>query len=1323
MKQQLPLSVLFFLLASFTIFSQSNYWTAIETNELRGSHNLDNFNKKDIKTFNLNIEAFKQALNGAPMRGTASRSNTIVSFPNQFGKFIDYRVVELPIMSAELAAQFPNIKAYLGFDVANPANRIRFTVTPQGVQTMASGTEGDLTFVVPLDKYGTNQYIAYSRASKLNAVKEFECLTEDLAVETYDRNGSAMGRDANDQILRTFRIAISTTGEYTNFWDDGNPGNGSAQFDALAQVVSTLNRTNEVFEVDMAVTFQLVSGLTIIYPNAATDPYTGNLNAQLQTTLTNNIGEANYDIGHLFAFAPNNGNAGCIGCVCVNGQKGSAFSAHSFQDNDGGPYQNDFFDIDYVPHEIGHQMGANHTWSFSSEGTGVNAEPGSGTTIMGYAGITGANDVQDHSDPYFHYHSINQILNNLNLRTCWTSTAITNNPPVANAGSNFTIPAGTAFVLRGSATDADGDVLFYNWEQIDNGVTTTGNFGPTKTTGALFRSRPPSTNPNRYMPQLPRVIAGQLTETNPLESLDNSTWETITTVGRTFNFALTVRDRSEANGTGQFPQSSFDTMTVTVDGSSGPFVVTSQTTNETWDVGSTQEITWDVAGTNGGAVNTPTVNILLSVDGGQTFPFTLASNIPNNGAANINVPNVGGDTSQARVIVEGNNNLFFAVNSSNFTIQSSEFILSVSDSNVNVCKPDNAVYNFTYNTFLGFSGTTTFSANNLPAGASISFNPPTATADGTNVTATVSGTSNLAIDSFSFDLVGTSGSITQSTEVTLGVFDDNFGSLIILSPADGAIDVPADSALFSWNADINALNNALNFELDVATDAAFNNIVASGTPTDPNFTVSTLNTLTQYFWRVRSANDCGVGPYSQASFTTANISCQTFNSSDTPVAIPDNNSSGVNSIINIANTSLITDVNVTLNITHTFVGDLILKLISPVGTEVILSDANGGSGQNYTGTNFDDDAVDLIINGTAPFTGTFQPEGSLATFNGEFSGGDWILNVSDNAGFDVGNITSWSLEICGSPQTDSDGDGIPDNVDNCPSTPNTDQADLDVDTIGDVCDDDIDGDGILNNVDNCPTTPNADQADSNSNGIGDVCDEECETLSSTDVPITITTTGNVTYTAEVNFSTDFQITDVNVLINITHTWNADLDMFLIAPDGTRVELATDVGGSSDNFTNTIFDQESATIITAGTAPYTGSFRPEGDLSVLYGTQSAGTWILEVTDDAGGDGGTINNFELEICGLPALSVNEYTEASFSIYPNPNNGTFNIKINSLSGEPMNVSVFDMRGRQVYRNRFDSGLQQENTIDLGAVQAGVYLVNLSDGLQTITKKIVVE
>lgn len=1317
MKQQLRVTVLIFLLASFTIFSQSNYWTSIETNALRGSHNLENFNKKEIKTFNLNIEAFKQALNGAPMRGL-SRSNTIVTFPDQYGKFTDYRVVELPIMSAELATQFPNIKAYLGFDMANPANRIRFTVTPQGVQTMASGIESHLTFVVPLDKYGSNQYIAYSRASKFNAVKEFECLTENETVETHNGGSTTMGRDANDQILRTFRIAISTTGEYTNFWDDGNPGNGNAQADALAQVVATLNRSNEVFEVDMAVTFQLVSGTSIIFPNAATDPYTGNLNGQLQTTLTTNIGEANYDIGHLFHFAGNNGNAGCIGCVCVNGQKGSGFSSHTFLDNDGGPYQNDFFDIDYVPHEIGHQMGANHTWSFSNEGSGVQAEPGSGTTVMGYAGITGANDVQDHSDPYFHYHSINQILNNLNLRTCWTSTAITNNPPVANAGSNFTIPAGTAFVLRGNATDADGDALFYNWEQIDNGITTTGNFGPTKTTGALFRSRPPSTNPNRYMPQLPRVIAGQLTETNPLESLDNTTWETITTVGRNFNFALIVRDRSEANGTGQFPQSSFDTMTVTVDGNSGPFIVTSQTTNEIWNVGTTQQITWDVAGTNAGAVNTPTVNILLSADGGQTFPFTLASNIPNNGAANINVPNVGGDTNQARVIVEGNNNLFYAVNSSDFSIELSEFVLSVAEVEVDVCKPDDAVFEFTYNTFLNFNGTTTFSANNLPAGANIVFSPTTASADGTVVTATVSNTASLAIGSYTFELVGTSGAITKSTEVTLNVFDTNFSALTLNTPADGANEVPADNVMFQWSAD----TNAAAYEIEIATDVAFTNIIDSATVTNASYTSTVLAITTQYWWRVRAVNDCSNGNYSSASFITANISCQTFNSTDTPVAIPDNNPSGINSVINIPTTSLITDVNVSVNITHTWVGDLILKLTSPTGTEVILSNRNGGNGDNFTNTNFDDDANDLIATGAAPFTGTFQPDGILANFNGEFSGGDWVLNVSDRAFGDLGTIVNWSLEICGSPQTDTDGDGIPDNVDNCPNTPNPDQADLDGDGIGDVCDDDVDGDGVLNNVDNCPTTPNANQADSNGNGIGDVCDEICEVAAATDLPLTITTAANVTVTSEIVIPFDFPITDVNVSLDITHTWNGDLIISLISPDNTTVVLANRRGGNGDNYTNTVFDQQAGTPIAAGAPPFTGSFIPDGDLSVLNGTQSAGTWILQVQDVASGDGGTVNAFGLEICGLPALSVNEFDDSSFSIYPNPNNGTFTIKMNAPNSDKINVSVYDMRGREVYKNRFEANAQFENSIDLGAVNAGVYLININDGLRTITKKIVV-
>ncbi|WP_299524648.1 reprolysin-like metallopeptidase [Winogradskyella sp.] len=672
-KLHFVLSLSMFL-TLFSAIAQQSYWQKKDKN-LSSGDNKSELNEKFYQTYNLDYDAFKAQLVNAPLRSSGTRiSNTTIYLPNNKGEMEQFRVVEAPILSEELSRQYPNIKTYLGFSIDHLGTRVRFSVTPQGLQTMITSSDEPLTFTVPTSRIDNTSYITYTRDVWTRNVKSYGCLTGDEFF-LMDFNGIT-GRDANDQILRTFRIAISTTGEYTNFWDDGNAGNGNAQEDALAQVVSTLNRNNEVFEVDMAVTFILVSGTEIIYPDPVTDPYTGAFNTQLQTTLTLNIGEANYDVGHLFAFGANNGNAGCIGCVCVDNQKGRGWSRHTFLDNDGGPYMSDFFDIDYVPHEIGHQMGANHTWSFSSEGRGVNAEPGSGTTIMGYAGITFSNDVQDHSDPYFHYYSILQILNNLQTRTCWTSTPISNNPPVSDAGPDYTIPNGTAFVLKGSATDADSDILYYNWEQIDDGITTTDNFGPTKTTGALWRSRPPSTSPDRYMPIVERVISNLLTEINPFETSDNSSWETVSTVGRTLNFALTVRDRSETNGVGQTPQSSYDTMSVSVDGISGPFVVTSQTTNEIWDEGTNQTVTWNVAGTDVGAVNTPTVNIQLSIDGGFTYPFVLASDVPNDGIHDIIVPDVGGNTSTARVKVEGHNNIFYAINRANFSVQES---LSVSE--------------------------------------------------------------------------------------------------------------------------------------------------------------------------------------------------------------------------------------------------------------------------------------------------------------------------------------------------------------------------------------------------------------------------------------------------------------------------------------------------------------------------------------------------------------------------------------------------------------------------------------------------------------------
>lgn len=1057
-----------FFLLTFSIYSQQNYWTETNFKEDTKGVSLKNLDEANYKTYQLNNIDFKKQLIGAPMRGQFSgKSKTIVSFPNEKGVLEQFRIVEAPVLSQELSTRYPNIKTYLGFGIDNPGTRIRFSVTPLGINAMTSYINKPTIFLSPVTKISNGHYLVYNREANLNATKYFKCLTEDTKVPK--RDNILSNRDANDQILRTLRIAISTTGEYTNFWDDGDDGNGTAQDDALAQVVSTLNRTNEVFEVDMAVTFTLVTGTEIIYPDAATDPYSGNLNSELQSNLTSVVTEANYDIGHLFDFGSKNGNAGCIGCVCVDGQKGSGFSAHDFTDNDGGAYMADFFDIDYVPHEIGHQLGANHTWSFSSEGTGVQSEPGSGTTIMAYAGITGSDDVQDHSDPYFHYNSIDQILDNLDFRTCWTSTAITNNPPIANAGNDYTIPQGTAFILKGASTDVDGgDTHTYTWEQIDNGVSNNGNFGPTKTTGATWRSRPPNASPNRYMPILSRVISGQLTETNPLESVDNSTWETVSTVARDLNFALTVRDRSEINGIGQMPQSSFDLMTVTVDSSSGPFAITSQTTNETWEVGSNQTITWDVANTNMSPVNVATVNILLSIDSGLTFPFTLASNITNNGSNIVTIP-TSTTTTLARVIVEASDNIFYAVNSSDFTIIEVDFILNASNPSIDICQPDDAIYNFTYNTFLGFSETTVFSANNIPTGASVVFSPTSASADGTAVTMTISNIGTVATGNYTITAVGTAPSSTYNTDVILNVFSSTINSTILNSPANNTMNVSAMVTL-NWATDVNAED----YFVEIATDSAFTNVIDSATTQNTSFNNTMLEANTQYFWRVTASNQCGTAtPSTVFNFTTENIICNTFNSTDTPIDIPDNNTTGITSVINIpdGNAVSINDVNVTINITHTFDGDLTLTLISPNGTNVILSNGNGGSGNNYTNTVFADDASNTISSGSAPFTGLFIPDEALSILNGEFSSGDWSLLVVDDAGVDTGSIDSWSIYFCGSPPTDSDGDGLTDNVDNCPSISNADQADFDGDGLGDVCDPDIDDDGILNADDMCNDTP------------------------------------------------------------------------------------------------------------------------------------------------------------------------------------------------------------------------------------------------------------
>lgn len=604
------------------------------------------------KVYNLDINGLKSALAKAPKRlAVGEKSEIIISFPNSDGRMENFKVRENSNFTPELAAKYPDIKSYVGEGLEDPNSTVYFSISSLGLSSMEIYGDKSAVFIEPYSK-DLSTYVVYKKSDKKDDLSKFECSVIDVAKKGVSNTDIAARPNADDAKLRTFRLALSCTGEYTTYF-------GGTKAQALAAMNNTMTRVNGVFEKDFAARMVLIANNdAVIYTNASTDPYSASSgmsswNSQLQSTLTSVIGEANYDIGHLFGATGGGGNAGCIGCICTNGSKGSGYTSPA----DGIP-SGDNFDIDYVAHEMGHQFGGNHTFSHGNEGTGVNMEPGSGSTIMGYAGIT-AQDVQPHSDAFFHAVSIQQITNNIKAKTCSVNTSTGNSIPTAGAGLDYTIPKGTPFVLTGTGTDADGDSLTYIWEQMDNASSSqtgaSSAASATKASGPNFRSWTPLTVPTRYLPRMASVLAGATTTAGSEINV-----EALSSVARTLNFRFTVRD-NKSGGSGN----NSDDAVITVNGTAGPFTVTSQNSATTYAGGSSQTITWDVAGTTANGVNTANVDILWSTDSGNTWT-TLLSATPNDGSQAVTIPN--STTTTGRIMVKGSNHIFFDVNNSNISV-------------------------------------------------------------------------------------------------------------------------------------------------------------------------------------------------------------------------------------------------------------------------------------------------------------------------------------------------------------------------------------------------------------------------------------------------------------------------------------------------------------------------------------------------------------------------------------------------------------------------------------------------------------------------------
>ncbi len=647
---KINLYVLFILFFSLSVSAQNGreLWTKTTKESLSKTQKVIRKTEPIKSTFyKLDINGLKRILQNAPKRKEFTGvSNIIVSFPNADGSLETYRILEASVMHPTLQAKHPNIRSYVGQSIDNPSIIIRFSITPQGLHTMTLSSNKGTQFIDPYTK-DSKSYIVYKKRDLPALDETFVCgFTDETDYSERTDNGFVAARNANDGILRTFELALGCSIEYTDF-------HGGAVNDALTAMGITITRVSGIYERDLSVKLQLIANNNLLISTTGNSLFSNNPSLSSITPDINAIvNVSDYHIGHVFTTG--SGGSAFLGIVCT-ADKGAGTTGLS---NPVG----DTFDVDYVAHEMGHQFGAPHTWNGDTgnctvgQRTASNAyEPGSGSTIMAYAGICSPQNVQSNSDAYFHQKSLEMIWANITTGNsqCGAQTPNGNAAPNAMAGTDYTIPISTPYKLTGSSTDTETTSTHtFTWEQWDLGPS--GIPTETTATGPLVRTFEGTTDPVRYIPRLSDLLNS---------GGGSTTWEKLVSISRAINYQLTVRDNGMSSG-----QTDSDGMIVTTDVAAGPFTVTSQATSGiSWPVGSTQTVTWNKANTDIGLVNTPTVNIKLSIDAGLTFPITLASGVPNNGSYEISsVPNNIGP--YCRIMVEGVNNIFFNINTVDFAV-------------------------------------------------------------------------------------------------------------------------------------------------------------------------------------------------------------------------------------------------------------------------------------------------------------------------------------------------------------------------------------------------------------------------------------------------------------------------------------------------------------------------------------------------------------------------------------------------------------------------------------------------------------------------------
>ncbi|SIQ82971.1 reprolysin-like metallopeptidase [Chryseobacterium sp. RU33C] len=635
---------------SISLGKAQDFFTEISERTLKTESKSRTVQPEKFITYKLDVAGLKSYLASIPeLRDNERKDNApIIVLPMSDGTKAKFRIWKSSVMAPELAGKFPQIITLTGQGVDDQYATIKLDFTELGFHAQIKSIVSEDTYIDPYAKQDINNYIIYKTGDLIDK-KQRGCGSKDESFKSGKKNVQKTIAPGVGNQIRIFRLAVACTHEYAEA-ATGSAAPTIAQ--TLSAIVTTVNRVNGVYEQEVAVRLILIpTENNIIFVSNTNDPFTGNDDADIlidesQTVIDSIIGTANYDIGHTFS----TGGGGLAGSgICDSSYKANGITGS--QNPVGDPY-----DIDYVAHEMGHQFGAPHTFNATTESCGGGnreashaVEPGSGITIMAYAGICGStNDLGSNSIPIFHTNSFESITSEVQSLTCQVTTAVANTVPAVNAGNDYTIPKGTPFKLTGSATDTENNPLTYCWEQNDAGPA--GDWNTPSGNAPLFRSYVPVTVPYRYFPKLTDVINGTV-----------SKGEVRPSYARTMEFRLTVRD----NNAGCAGVANDDAI-ITVDGNSGPFNVTAPATAVNWIGNSTQTVTWNVANTTASPVNAATVNIYLSTDGGLTYPILILASTPNDGSETITIPNV--NTTQARIMVAAETNVFYNINPVNFTI-------------------------------------------------------------------------------------------------------------------------------------------------------------------------------------------------------------------------------------------------------------------------------------------------------------------------------------------------------------------------------------------------------------------------------------------------------------------------------------------------------------------------------------------------------------------------------------------------------------------------------------------------------------------------------